>query len=90
MPKSDSAATDLDLINYLKAIPDARKRRGVRITARNLFLEAVPGILSRFSSLRDLKPLPSATTLFSSRHLSWICGVHPLIQPFATSSAKWT
>jgi len=29
--KSDSAATDLDLISYLKPIPDARMRRGVRI-----------------------------------------------------------
>jgi len=27
--KSDSAATDLDLISYLKAIPDARMRRGM-------------------------------------------------------------
>jgi hypothetical protein len=31
VPQSVSAATDLDLISYLKAIPDARMRRGVRI-----------------------------------------------------------
>jgi hypothetical protein len=36
--KSDSAATDLDLISYLKAIPDARMRRGVRIPAWSLLL----------------------------------------------------
>ena len=39
-----SAATDLDLISYLKAIPDARKRRGVRIPAWYLLLVAVLGI----------------------------------------------
>ena len=47
MLKSDSAATDLDLISYLKAIPDARMRRGVRIPAWYLLLVAVLGILSR-------------------------------------------
>jgi hypothetical protein len=53
--KSDSAATDLDLISYLKAIPDARMRRGVRIPAWYLLLVAVLGILSRCQSLRDLE-----------------------------------
>ena len=33
MPQSGSATTDLDLIGYLKAIPDARMRRGVRFPA---------------------------------------------------------
>ncbi len=33
-----SAATDLDLISYLQAIPDARMRRGVRIPAWYLLL----------------------------------------------------
>ena len=55
MLKSDSAATDLDLISYLKAIPDARMRRGVRIPAWYLLLVAVLGILSRCQSLRDLE-----------------------------------
>ena len=55
MPKSDCAATDLDLISYLKAIPDARMRRGVRIPAWYLMLVAVLGILSRCQSLRDLE-----------------------------------
>ena len=55
MPKSDCAATDLDLISYLKAIPDARMRRGVRIPAWYLLLVAVLGILSRCQSLRDLE-----------------------------------
>jgi hypothetical protein len=53
--ESVSAATDLDLINYLKAIPDARMRRGVRIPAWYLLLVAVLGILSRCQSLRDLE-----------------------------------
>jgi hypothetical protein len=53
--ESVSAATDLDLISYLKAIPDARLRRGVRIPAWYLLLVAVLGILSRCQSLRDLE-----------------------------------
>jgi hypothetical protein len=52
---SASAATDLDLISYLKAIPDARMRRGVRIPAWFLLLVAVLGILSRCQSLRELE-----------------------------------
>jgi hypothetical protein len=52
---SDSAATDLDLISYLKAIPDARKRRGARISAWYLLLVGVLGFLSRCQSLRDLE-----------------------------------
>jgi hypothetical protein len=61
--ESVSAATDLDLISYLKAIPDARMRRGVRIPACYLLLVAVLGILSRCQSLRDLER-------FSIRHHS--------------------
>ena len=40
MPENGSAATDLDLISYLQAIPDAHMRRGVRIPvqAENLLL----------------------------------------------------
>jgi len=53
--ESVSAATDLDLISYLKAIPDCRMRRGVRIPAWYLLLVAVLGILSRCQSLRDLE-----------------------------------
>ena len=55
MPESSSAATDLDLISYLKAIPDARMRRGVRFPAWYLLLVAVLGILSGCQSLRDLE-----------------------------------
>ena len=55
MLESFSAATDLGLISYLKAIPDARMRRGVRIPAWYLPLVAVLGILSRCQSLRDLE-----------------------------------
>ena len=41
MLESVSAATDLYLLSYLKAIPDARMRRGVRIPAWYLLLVAV-------------------------------------------------
>jgi len=53
--KSVSSATDLDLISYLKAIPDAWIRRGVRISAWYLMFVAMLGILSRCQSLRDLE-----------------------------------
>ena len=55
MPETGSAATDLDLISFLKAIPDTRMRRGVRIPAWYLLLVAVLGILSGCESLRDLE-----------------------------------
>jgi hypothetical protein len=53
--ESASAAANLDLISYFKAIPDVRMRRGVRIPALYLLLVAVLGILSRCQSLRDLE-----------------------------------
>jgi hypothetical protein len=53
--QSVSAATDLDLISFLKAIPDTRMRRGIRIPAWYLLLVAVLGILSKCESLRDLE-----------------------------------
>jgi hypothetical protein len=43
--ESASAAIDLDLISYLRSIPDARMRRGVRFPACYLLLVAVLGIL---------------------------------------------
>ena len=55
VPETASAATDLDLISYLQAIPDARMRRGVRIPAWYLLLVAVLGILSGCQSQRDLE-----------------------------------
>ncbi len=55
MLKSASDAIDLDLISYLKAIPDARLRRGVRFPAWYLLLVAILGILSGCQSLRDLE-----------------------------------
>jgi len=33
LPETALPATDLDLISFLKAIPDARMRRGIRIPA---------------------------------------------------------
>jgi hypothetical protein len=53
--KSASAAADLDLISYLRSIPDARIRRGVRFPAWYLLLVAVLEILSACQSLRDLE-----------------------------------
>jgi hypothetical protein len=53
--ESVSAATDLALISYLRAIQDARMRRGVRFPCWYLLLVAVLGILSRCQSLRDLE-----------------------------------
>jgi len=48
--------TDLYLFSFLKAIPDARMRRGIRIPAWYLLLlVAVLEILSRCQSLRDLE-----------------------------------
>jgi len=55
LPETALPATDLDLISFLKAIPDARMRRGIRIPAWYLLLVAVLGILSRCQSLRDLE-----------------------------------
>ena len=55
MLESVSAATDLDLMSYLKAIPDARRRRGVHIPAWYLLQVAVFGVLSRCQSLWDLE-----------------------------------
>ena len=52
---SASAATDRDLFRYLRSIPDARMRRGVRFPAWYLLLVAVLGILSGCQSLRDLE-----------------------------------
>ena len=55
MPQSVSDASDLDLISFLKAIPDSRMRRGSRMPAWYLLLVAVLGILSKCESLRDLE-----------------------------------
>ncbi len=48
MLKSDSAATDIDLISYMRSIPDAQMRRGVRIPAWYLRADSksVPGSLA--------------------------------------------
>jgi hypothetical protein len=53
--ESAFTATDLDLISYLRSIPDARMRRGVRFPAWYLLLVAVLGILRGCQSLRDLE-----------------------------------
>ena len=53
MLQSISVATDLDLISYLKVIPNVRMRSGVCIPAWYLLLVAVLGILSKCESLRD-------------------------------------
>ena len=50
-----------DLITFLKAIPDGRYRRGVRVPQWYLLLVAVLGILSGCRSSRDLEA-------FAKRH----------------------
>jgi DDE_Tnp_1-associated len=57
--ESASAAIDLDLISYLRSIPDARMRRGVRFPAWYLLLVAVLGILRKCESLQDLERFAS-------------------------------
>ena len=84
MLESASAATDLDLITYLKSIPDARMRRGVRFPAWYLLLVAVLGILSGCQSLRDLER-------FAIRHhsvLTVVLGVE-LRRPPSDSSFRY-
>jgi hypothetical protein len=55
LSESPAAATDLDLISFLRAIPDIRRRRGIRISAWYFLLVAVLGILSGCQRLRDLE-----------------------------------
>lgn len=50
-----SADPSLDLISFLQAMPDPRRRRGVRIPSWYLLLVSVLGILSECRSLRDLE-----------------------------------
>ncbi len=69
MPDSASAATDLDLISYLRSIPDARMRRGVRFPSWYLLLVAVLGILSGCQSLRDLERFAIRHRFRGQRHL---------------------
>lgn len=72
MPETASAAADLDLISFLRAIPDPRMRRGIRIPSWYLLLVAVLGILSHCESLRDLER-------FADRHhdvLTEALGIH--------------
>ena len=57
MPETVSSPTDLDLISFLQAIPDAWIRRGARITSWYLLLVVLLGILSRCKSLRDFERL---------------------------------
>lgn len=55
MSETCSASTDLDQVSFLKAIPVARMRRGIRIPACYLLLVSALGILSGCESLRDLE-----------------------------------
>ena len=85
MPQSVSAATDLDLISFLKTIPDTRMRRGIRIPAWYLLLVAVLGILSKCESLRDLER-------FARRHhgvLTETLGYLPTMKLAGRRQARW-
>jgi hypothetical protein len=66
VPETALPAAELALISFLKAIPDARMRRGIRNPAWYLLLEAVLGILNRCQSLQDLER-------FGIRHHSVLC-----------------
>ncbi len=66
MPETALPPTDLNPISFLRAIPDARMRRGIRIPALYLLRVAALGILSRCQSLRD-------TERFAIRHRSVVC-----------------
>ena len=55
MLDTQAAPATLDLISFLRAIPDPRMKRGIRIPAWYLLLVAVLGILRSCQSLRDLE-----------------------------------
>jgi len=75
VPESASAATDLDLISYLRAISDQRMRRGIRFPACYLLLLAVLGIYC-FSS-RRLRPRRRLTPRAVARACAtWIATPH--------------
>jgi len=76
MPQNTVAVTDSvapgDLLSFLKAIPDARSRHGVRYPQWFLLLVAVLGIISGCRSSRDLEA-------FAKRHreaLNQALGLH--------------
>ena len=90
VPENASAATELDLISYLQAIPDARMRRGVRIPAWYLLLVAVLGILNGCQSLRDLERFARRHHAALTKSLGLeLRGPHR-IRRSATSSCTWT
>jgi hypothetical protein len=68
VPESVSAATDLDLISYLKAIPDARMRRCVRIPAWYLLL-VVADVLSRSIQPPPGPPVQSTVAMWRIRSM---------------------
>jgi hypothetical protein len=55
LSESLAAATDLDLISLLRAIPDIRMRRGIRNPTWYFLFVTVLGILGSCQSLRDLE-----------------------------------
>jgi hypothetical protein len=58
VPETALLTTDLDLISFLKAIPDARMRRGIRIPAWYLLLVGGWSRLARMVSISSSKLLP--------------------------------
>jgi hypothetical protein len=84
MAETRSAAVDQtvpdDLISFLKAIPDCRRRRGVRYPQWFLLLVAVLGILSGCRSSRDLEA-------FARRHRVWR-SARPATPPVMTTNAQ--
>jgi hypothetical protein len=80
MPQTQDVSTDhaapVDLISFLKAIPDSRDRRGVRYPQWFLLLVVVLGILSHCRSSRDLEA-------FARRHRE------PLNQALGLNFKRW-
>jgi hypothetical protein len=54
LSESSAAATDLDLISFLRVIPETRTRRGIRIPVWDLLLVVILAILSSCQRLLDL------------------------------------
>ena len=105
MPQTQDVSTDhaapVDLISFLKAIPDCRDRRGVRYPQWFLLLVVVLGILSHCRSSRDLEafarrhrePLNQALGLNFKRWPSDATFLYlfnkPHLQPFGQALQAW-
>lgn len=84
-----TAANDLDLISFLKAIPDTRMRRGIQMPAWNMLQVAVLGILSKCESLRDPERFARRHNAVLTERFALSSSVRRRIQPLVTSYCRW-